>query len=127
MTAGPPDSRAAVLYSREDCSLCFALKRQAQRSARRHRMRLIVLDVDSDPGLQSRYGDRVPVLLLSGGASIAGRAEARVVDEAFRESVRLSPDSMPGDRRDSACGRDRRGGLAWIRRVLGRDPKTTPG
>ncbi len=106
--------------------MCFALRRLAQRSALRHRMRLVVLDVDLDPGLCSRYGDRVPVLLLPGGGSIVGRAEARAVDEAFRDSARLSRDS-------GACGGlatprapDRRGGLAWIQRALGRGKRTTP-
>jgi len=118
--------RAAVLYSREDCSLCFALRRLARRSARRHRMRLVVLDVDSDGALRSRFGDRVPVLLLPGGGSVVGGAEARAVDDAFRESARLSRDRVAGEGRAVPGNPGRRGGLAWIRRALGRDSNTTP-
>ena len=127
MTPALPDMSAAVLYSREDCSSCFALSRLARRSALRHRIRLVVIDVDSDLGLCSRYGDRVPVLVLPGGGSIVGRAEARAVDDAFRDSARLRRDSAAGGGLAMRHASDRRGALAWIRRALGRDHKTTPG
>ena len=126
MTTEPPDRRAAVLYSREDCSLCFTLRRLARRSARRHRIRLVVLDVDSDAALRSRYGDRVPVLLLPGGISVVGRAEARAVDDAFRESARLSRDRVAGEGQAKPGAPGRRGGLAWVRRALSHDSNTTP-
>ena len=96
---------AAVLYTRANCTLCSALKRLAQRSARRHGVALLVRDVDADGVLRSRYGDRVPVLELPGGASFAGRAGAGAVDEAFRRAAHRPID---------------RGGLAWVRRLLGR-------
>jgi hypothetical protein len=74
----------AILYTRTDCPLCFALARSAMRSSRRHGIRLVEVDVDADPSLRALYGDRVPVLELPGGGSLSGRAPAREVDEAFR-------------------------------------------
>ncbi len=104
MTGRVQDPDAAVLYTRENCSLCWTLERLARRSARRHGLTLVEHDVDSDGALRSRYGGRVPVLELPDGVSIAGRAGAEAVDEAFRRAAR---------------GPMRRGGLSWVRRVLG--------
>jgi len=64
-----------------------------------------VRDVDADDALRSRYGDRVPVLEIPGGAWFAGRAAAAAVDEAFRAAA-----DHPLDR----------GGPLWVRRVLRR-------
>ena len=91
----------AVLYARGGCPPCFALKRLAGRSARRHGVRLRVVEIDSFPELVRRFGEDVPVLLLPGGGRVQGRAAARDVEEAFRRvDVR------------------RRG--SWMRRLLGR-------
>ena len=91
----------AVLYAWDGCPPCFALKRLAGRSARRHGVRLRVVEVDSDPELVRRFGDQVPVLLLPDGGRVQGGAAARDVEEAF---LRLDV--------------WRRG--SWMRRLLGR-------
>lgn len=77
----------AVLYARDACSLCFALKRLAGRSARRHGVRLRVVDVDSDPVLRARFGRKVPVLELPGDVRLQGGASAGDVDDAFRRAA----------------------------------------
>jgi len=110
----------AVLYTRHACPLCFALGRLAERSSRRHRVGLIEADVDADPALQLRYGNRVPVLELPGGASLSGRSGAREVDEAFSRAADFlrglderQPDTDPGRERPS------RSRVTWVRRLLG--------
>ena len=110
---------SAVLYTRQACSLCFALGRLAERSSRRHGVGLIEADVDADPALQERYGSRVPVLELPGGASISGRAGARDVDEAFARAADFlrSLEGRPrGGRADDT--RSRRSWAGWIRHLL---------
>lgn len=82
-----PGEVEAVLYARVGCPPCFALKRLAVRSARRHGMRLRVIAIDSDPDLVVRYGDQVPVLLLPDGGRVQGGATAREVDQAFRRAA----------------------------------------
>jgi glutaredoxin len=83
--SGPgAEAGGAVLYARDGCPPCFALKRLAERSARRHGVPLRVIEVDSDPDLVARFGEQVPVLLLPGGVRVQGRAGAREVEEAFR-------------------------------------------
>ena len=104
---GPGDGEA-VLYTRVGCPPCFALKRLAARSARRHGVRLRVIAVDSDPDLIARYGDQVPVLLLPDGARVQGGAGASEVEEAFR---RAAP----------------RRGPSWVRGLLGLAPRGARG
>jgi hypothetical protein len=66
------------------------------------------------------------VLLLPGGVSVVGRTDARAVDDAFRESARRGRDRLAGEGRNVPGAPVRRGGLAWIRRALGRATNTTP-
>ena len=98
---GDPEAEIApaVLYTRQGCSPCFALKRLAGRSARRHGVRLRVVDIDSDPALRELFDHEVPVLDLPGGVRLQGRASAGEVDDAFRR----------------AAGRR---GPGWLKRIL---------
>ena len=52
--------------------------------ARRRGHALTVVDVDSDPGLQERFGDRVPVVLRDGEEVLAGRFTEREMRRALR-------------------------------------------
>lgn len=45
---------------------------------------LAVVDVDSDPLLQRRYGLKIPVLLLAGSPVCAGRLDEPALREALR-------------------------------------------
>jgi len=55
-----------LLYSRQGCCLCEGLEERLR--ALRLPAPLVVIDVDSDPELQQRYGLEVPVLALRDGA-----------------------------------------------------------
>jgi thioredoxin reductase (NADPH) len=52
-----------IIYSRQDCHLCHEMERDLARLTREHPVSVRVVDVDTDPQLQSRYGLRVPVLV----------------------------------------------------------------
>lgn len=53
------------LVSRRDCLLCDEMHAALREFARQVPLPpLVLIDVDSDPQLQSRYGLQVPVLLL---------------------------------------------------------------
>jgi len=108
----------AALYTRHACPLCFALGRLAERSSRRHSVGLIEADVDANPALQLRYGSRVPVLELPGGASLSGGSGAREVDEAFSRAADFlrGLDECPPGACPEGPSRPR---VAWIRRLLG--------
>lgn len=59
------------------------MKRVAGWAARRNRVPLQVIDVDSAPELAVRYGTRVPVLELPGGEVLSGGASAAEIEKAF--------------------------------------------
>ena len=66
MTAGPAATRL-VLLTRAECELCDRLLLQLDALRARAAIPAATLvDVDSDPVLQRRWGLRVPVLLLDG-------------------------------------------------------------
>jgi hypothetical protein len=67
------------------------MRRAAARAARRSGMALVVVDVDSDPRLQARYGLEVPVLTLPGGPTLSGRVEPGVIEAAFARAAGLRP------------------------------------
>ena len=63
---GTPDPDLPVLltvYGREHCHLCQDMIAALQELRGSYPFRLEVIDVDSDTDLQSRYGQRVPVLM----------------------------------------------------------------
>lgn len=62
----PPSSppRTVVLYTREHCSLCVEAAAVLGKIAGEHGYAVWEEDVDKDPALAARYGDRVPVGVL---------------------------------------------------------------
>lgn len=57
---------AVTLYTRADCCLCADMKALLDEVAGDVPFRLSEVDVDSDPDLQARFGDSVPVLFVDG-------------------------------------------------------------
>ena len=55
-----------VLLTRVGCHLCETAAETLTRIAGEVGLVPEAVDVDSDPGLQAEYGDRVPVVLLDG-------------------------------------------------------------
>jgi thiol-disulfide isomerase/thioredoxin len=64
MSAPDPDLPVLLtVYGREHCHLCEDMIAALQKLRASYPFRLEVIDVDSDTDLQSRYGQRVPVLM----------------------------------------------------------------
>jgi hypothetical protein len=62
--SSPGPAPPLTLLTRADCSLCETMRAQlAALAARATLPPLELIDVDSDPELQRRYGLKVPVLL----------------------------------------------------------------
>ena len=74
--------REVVIYTRQGCGLCAAAERLVGREARGHDVRHV--DVDTDEGLQRRYGVRVPVVTVDG----AEVAELQVAPGEVRTGLR---------------------------------------
>jgi glutaredoxin len=58
-----PASRRLTVYSRYGCHLCTDMLQALTRLQPLLDFDFTVLDVDDDPQLAARFGDRVPVLL----------------------------------------------------------------
>jgi hypothetical protein len=76
MTA--PGPLELVIYTRRDCSLCERMEAGARRVAGAQ-ARIVMIDIDDDPALVSRYGADIPVLCMDG----------EVVCKHFLDSGRL--------------------------------------
>lgn len=72
-------TESLTVYSRSYCHLCEDMITALRELQGRCRFRLDVVDVDSDPALESRYGDKVPVLVRNGDELCHYRLEASVI------------------------------------------------
>ncbi len=87
LIAAPPAGASATgqrltLLVRAYCHLCDEMREALVPLARERGAAIAEIDVDADPVLESRYGDRVPVLLL--GAPDGGRELCHYVLDAAR-------------------------------------------
>ena len=61
------DAARLTLVTREGCTLCDEMLAELAALGTEHSLpRVALVDVDSDPQLQRRWGLKVPVLLLDG-------------------------------------------------------------
>lgn len=86
-----------VVYTRAGCGLCRRAEAIVAREARRADVRHV--DVDDDPGLQRRYGVRVPVVTVDDAEVAELELATGVVARAVRAARR--------GRRRRALGRPR--------------------
>jgi glutaredoxin len=73
-----------TLYTKPDCHLCDVAAEALARVRTRAGFELDVVDISSDPALQARYGERIPVVLVDGEAAFEyevdeGALERRLV------------------------------------------------
>ena len=59
-----------ILYGRSYCHLCDDMVSALKKLQESHDFTFRVLDVDTDPGLEARYGELVPVLTDTMGSEI---------------------------------------------------------
>ena len=72
-----------VVYSREGCHLCEQALAGLRRLGRARPFTLREVDVDADPALAERHGDRVPVVTVGGAEVSAGPLDAGAVRQAL--------------------------------------------
>ena len=87
-SASPDDAALRLtLLVRAYCHLCEDMRRALAPLARNWRAAIVEIDVDADPALEARYGERVPVLLL--GSPDAGEELCHYVLDATRVQAAL--------------------------------------
>jgi glutaredoxin len=70
---GAADRMQVTVLTRAGCHLCDDAHRQLTEQQRIYGFSLVVSDVDADPALAKRYGDRVPVVVINGKERFHGR------------------------------------------------------
>ncbi len=55
-----------ILYSRPGCHLCEEAAVLLHQAGRRLALHIETINIDSDPELSARYGERIPVVLIAG-------------------------------------------------------------
>ena len=76
--------------TRQDCPLCDKGKADLDKWARRIGLRVVEVDVDSDPDLLEQFGARVPVVRTEAGLVVAEGRWSSVKLGAALTSYRLS-------------------------------------
>jgi len=86
-------SRFVTFVTRQRCHLCDDALEALWPWARRLGLTVVEVDVDDDPALLERFGDRVPVVVSASGAVLAeGRISPR---EAALAAVRARVTRRP--------------------------------
>ena len=80
-----PDANIQIdIYSRPGCHLCDEAKEVIERVRRRFDFSLRVVNIETDPELEKKYGEQIPVVLINGNKAFKYR-----VDEAeFERKVK---------------------------------------
>lgn len=74
----------AVLYTRPGCSLCAKLKAQLAAAAQLYGLAVEEVNVETDPQLAEKFGQRLPVLVVKGQEVAAGDVPAEKLFPALR-------------------------------------------
>jgi len=63
-----PEPTRVVVYTREDCHLCVEAIETVERVAASvsRSVEIETIDIDADPDLRKRYGERVPYVTVDG-------------------------------------------------------------
>jgi glutaredoxin len=78
------DSVRVEIYSRPGCHLCDEAKEVIERVGRRIAFSLRVINIETDPELEKKYGEEIPVVFVNGMPAFRYR-----VDEAeFEKKVK---------------------------------------
>jgi len=75
---------ALTLYSRPGCHLCDDMKRVVEQVARSVPLTVAVVDISTDPQLDVRYGQEIPVLLIDGRMAAKFRVSVQELTQILR-------------------------------------------
>jgi glutaredoxin len=74
-----------TLYTRKDCCLCDAMKSAIAIAAKKIRLHLREIDVDSSPELAELYGGEVPVLFIDGRKAFKYRVTPAELERRLKQ------------------------------------------
>jgi len=80
-----------TIVFRHDCHLCRVVYRVAEQLRQELSFDLGTVDVDSDPDAMTRYGNRVPVVLIDGKEILSGKVTGGVLRKAIKKARWRNP------------------------------------
>ncbi len=80
-----------TILSRRDCHLCEVVIKMAKRVQEEVPFLLKRVDVDSEPGLTQRYGERIPVVLIDQVECASGQVRETELRRAIKRARWRSP------------------------------------
>ncbi|MFQ5840603.1 MAG: glutaredoxin family protein [Candidatus Methylomirabilales bacterium] len=86
------DVIALTLYTKPDCCLCEEMKAVVGRVMREFPVRLTEIDITTDPTLEGRFGQEIPVLFINDRKAFKYRLTE---SELRRKLARAHDDSFP--------------------------------
>jgi glutaredoxin len=78
------DSAKVEIYSRPGCHLCNEAKEVIERVGRRVAFSLRVINIETDPELEKKYGEEIPVVFVNGMPAF----RYRVDEDEFEKKVK---------------------------------------
>jgi thioredoxin-related protein len=94
---------ALTLYSRPGCHLCDDMKKVVEQVAQSVPLTMEVVDISTDPELDLRYGQEIPVLLIEGRTAAKFRVSAKELTQILQG--RSNGSGRPGGSRGSGLTR----------------------
>ena len=77
-----------VLYTRTRCTLCDLMKAEIERARLSGPWQLKIVDIETDPALEEKYGRSIPVLEIGGRAAFKGRLTAEELERKVARALR---------------------------------------
>ncbi len=72
------------VYSRHGCGCCDKAMTVLEAAGRKHRLKIEVIDVDTDPALAAAYGEHVPVVAIDGKVRFRGQVNPVLLERLLK-------------------------------------------
>ena len=79
-----PDSIQIDIYSRPGCHLCDEAKEVIERVRKRVDFSVRVVNIATDPELEKRYGEQIPVVLINGNKAFKYHVDEAELEEKVK-------------------------------------------
>lgn len=80
-----------TVYTRHGCHLCEEVEAMLNQFAGRFVMNMSLVDIDTQPELVAKHGERVPVVVINGKERFFGKVQAALLQRVLQaEAVRSS-------------------------------------
>jgi glutaredoxin len=73
-----------ILYTRHGCHLCEEVEAMLAKFAQRYALQITTIDIDTQPELIDKHGERVPVVMVNGKERFFGKVQAPLLQRVLQ-------------------------------------------